>query len=559
MNDSSAEDLATSARELISALAKGKKTLRMYPENNPIYERTVDEVAQRVEACLSADDLTLQIRQFEILLGDTPVYENPEKEDNFALFFFKDGIRELTFRQGLTYREIVDFLKIISMDFEREAIEDDIVTLLWEREFDFIRYKADDEFILVDEDYEQAALEGLQVRGLPEENVQKAYQEALVEEMMAVEEDRSLPTSTFVLSDRELDEISSRLDREDQEIERKIVQILTELLYESDSPESFDEVVGFFEQTVHYFISRADFSIAQKALRHLRDLQTSDAFSEERRKQLRRIAQNIAGSRTINEIGTLIDTEKLIDTKSFTSFMTELDRRAIGGFLALLGDLKTIHGRRLLIEGLVALGRKDVDAVAQGLRDNRWFVVRNTILILGRIGDKRAVDFLRNALGHGDERVRKEVVRALGSFPGPNILPHLREALGDESPAVRSMAARAFGTVGNSPVAKKIILEEIKKKDFARKDLAEKKSFFEALSSWHDEDVLAFLKQSISRKSLLRRSSQDDTRVAAAFALALMGRDADVAELINGSDNPAVRQAVREARQRIAERQTERT
>ena len=49
------------------------------------------------------------------------------------MFFFRDGIRELQFRDGLTQQELEEFLKIITLDFEREAVDDDIVTLLWEK------------------------------------------------------------------------------------------------------------------------------------------------------------------------------------------------------------------------------------------------------------------------------------------------------------------------------------------------------------------------------------------------------------------------------------------
>ena len=50
-------------------------------------------------------------------------------------------------------------MKIIALDFDREAVDDDIVTLLWEKDFQNIQYIVDEAFLVdVDEeDYETKA------------------------------------------------------------------------------------------------------------------------------------------------------------------------------------------------------------------------------------------------------------------------------------------------------------------------------------------------------------------------------------------------------------------
>ena len=145
-------DELKAVKDVVQALLKSKKMLRMYPQNNPIYIKTLEDNYSRFrDFFMYNNQLVLKIRQNDIYYDSEQVYSNPEKEDNLALFFFKDGLREITFKKGLTQDEMEDFLGIISMDFDREGVDDDIVTLFWERDFQNIQYVVDEAF-LADED-----------------------------------------------------------------------------------------------------------------------------------------------------------------------------------------------------------------------------------------------------------------------------------------------------------------------------------------------------------------------------------------------------------------------
>src|SRR3990172_6055630 len=107
------------AKEVIQAILKSKKILRMYPENNPIYVKTLEDTYNKFkEFFYYNEELQLKIKQNEIYCGSEPVYSSSEKEDNLALFFFKDGLREITFRKGLTNDETEAFLTVIAAILE---------------------------------------------------------------------------------------------------------------------------------------------------------------------------------------------------------------------------------------------------------------------------------------------------------------------------------------------------------------------------------------------------------------------------------------------------------
>ncbi len=187
-----------------------------------------------------------------------------------------------------------------------------------------------------------------------------------------------------------------------------------------------------------------------------------------------------------------------------------------------MGELQSIKGRRLLINILTVLGRLDIKTIAEGLHDNRWYVVRNTISILGKIADATAIKYLTNIMSHPDQRVRKETIKIMGGIGGSHILPHLRNALNDTDPFVRTTAARMLGNT-KSEAAKKILLIELSKKAFLSKDFIEKKEFYEALTRWQDKEVKDFLLATLEKKKFWNKTRNEETRACAAYAIGMIG------------------------------------
>ena len=175
-----------------------------------------------------------------------------------------------------------------------------------------------------------------------------------------------------------------------------------------------------------------------------------------------------------------------------------------------------------MIDALTVVGKKDIHVLSRGLNDQRWYVVRNIIYILRKIGDKRAIEYLLKTIRHGDVRVRKEVIKALGELGGREVVQTLRECLDDADVQVRTAAAKAFASIG-SEASKKIILDKIAGKEFREKDFEEKREFFEVLSHWKDTDVYDFLVKMLKTRSFFNRTKLLESKAAAAFCLGLIG------------------------------------
>ena len=141
------------AKEVVDGILKAKKLLNLYPSNNPMYVKTSEEVFDKFKNLFNfTNELSLKIHQNEIIFNNEQIYHSPSKDENLAFFFFKDGIREVTFVDGLNKEEFEEFIGIVNTDFERVAFDDDIVTLLWERDFEHIKYLVDEEVLYGEED-----------------------------------------------------------------------------------------------------------------------------------------------------------------------------------------------------------------------------------------------------------------------------------------------------------------------------------------------------------------------------------------------------------------------
>ena len=505
------------ARDVLQAVLKSKKILRMYPSNNPIYVKTLEDSFDKFrEFFYYNDELQLKIKQNEIFCGTDQVYSSTEKEDNLALFFFKDGLREITFKKALTMEELEAFLKVIVLDFDTEVIDDDIVTLFWEKDFQNIQYVVDESVLADEEDYEASAVKESKEEANEPDNLLKAYEDAFKETDVAQE-------ATIVpLSDKDLQSLLEEFEKDSQEKIGKLVDILFEMMYLSETRQEFEDVFSFLMNSVDYAVVHGDIYIVTDILSRLKVLLENKNISEEIKSLIRKVML-FAGSETVvNHLGELLDSGQDIDEKVFADFVRYLDKNAIVPFMKMLGELKSIHARKIVIDALTHLGPKDITLLSSGLNDSRWYVVRNIIYILRKIADKRAVDFLLKTVKHGDIRVKKEVIRALGELGGAGVIVALRDSLDDPDVQVRIAALKALGNI-RSEAPKRIILDKIAEKIFRDKEFEEKKEYFEVLSKWKDKEVYDFAVNTVKKKTFFGSSKNDENRACAAYCLGLIG------------------------------------
>ncbi len=522
------EEEVRPVKELLQAILKTKRAFEMYPANNPILQKFREELVRRFNSVLETEEkLPLAIRQYEIYYKGTLVYHSAEKEDNLSLFFYKDGLRELTFSEGLTEDEILDFIDIIRDRPEAsvESYDDDIVTLLWEKDFVHLSYYVVEEFgegAALEKD-EEARL--LSMPGASEGDLEEAYSDAMEEDTEGI----FSPLETismgfkgvFSLGEEEVKSLKEDMDGlTDEYFLRAAIDVLYESLYIDKGTKGFDFLMDNLDSAMNYLLENGDFGTAALILKRLKELGgKKDEFSVQ---EQTRIARSVAAAGSIDMIKKIANfiagADHNVKTDEFRLFLSQLEKNAIIPLFSLASEIQDINSRKVVLDALVTLGRDSLDVLASAVKDKRWQVARNAVAILGRIGDKSAVDILRQAISHPEPNVRREVIRSLGIIGGPKAGDALLLALNDPDQQIRTAALRFLPRAQSFTVLDSL-MEFMNRPEFPSKPFAERRAVFEVFCEIGQERVLDYMAKLLKKKGFFYSAKRDELRACAAYGL----------------------------------------
>jgi HEAT repeat protein len=123
-----------------------------------------------------------------------------------------------------------------------------------------------------------------------------------------------------------------------------------------------------------------------------------------------------------------------------------------------------VGARRAYRDTMVALDHVGVSLLEEMVGDDRWFVVRNMVGILGDIRSPDAIEHFRRTIEHGDARVRRETILALSKLGDDEAVPLLARGLDDPEATLRAAAAHGLGLIkaamAAGPLLKRLATEE---------------------------------------------------------------------------------------------------
>ena len=277
-----------------------------------------------------------------------------------------------------------------------------------------------------------------------------------------------------------------------------------------------------------------------------------ERFDEKERNLLRQTRSALGNEARLKEVGQSLDQGIPYSPEALEAYLVSLDETAILPLCDLLG-LKEMKNRRVIVNALIVLGRKHMEALVRGLSDSRWYIVRNIIYILGRLDDGRAAGVLKRFVSNSESRVRMEAVRSLGLMGAP-AAEGLGLYLDDADPQIRLAAVRYLGAT-RAPEAVRRITERIRSKGF--KDLPNEatRAHLDAYAEAAGPDALPLLEELATRGGWFDRSRIEEIQTAATAALGLIDtpKSREILGRLGENKNPSVRSAAREALEKRAE------
>jgi hypothetical protein len=331
-------------------------------------------------------------------------------------------------------------------------------------------------------------------------------------------------------------------------LQDEVLEIVAAILAAEEEPGGFHDSAAAFQRFVELAIEEGNLSRANQLLARLRSVAARKADARAEFKEIAEtVIREIGRPSFLGQIAPVLNAHPDIDPAVLRNFLVQLGPSAAPSVCDLLGQLNHMKYRRALCEALATSCKDDVDVLIARLGDPRWYVIRNVVYVLGRIAHQGVERALDRALHHEDVRVRKEAVRALGNIESPTSRAFLVSAFKDPDAGVRTQAATTLAQRRDDRAAQSI-QAAIQAPEFARRDAAERRAFFEALGRAGSDALVPALEATLTRGGLFR-SGNDEERFHAALALVWLGTPAGLAVLNREaqSKRDAVRQAVESA------------
>jgi len=188
---------------------------------------------------------------------------------------------------------------------------------------------------------------------------------------------------------------------------------------------------------------------------------------------------------------------------------------------------ESLHARKAIAIALTRSGVAALPALIPMLKDERWYVVRNMVTILGEIGSVEAVSALQMVVRHPEPKVRKEIIKSLLKINSQGAEHTLISLIDDEDVDVVWQAIYSLGTI-RSKAAVRPLLDIITASDAFLKELALKKNALAALGRIGDRQATAALMDLIASRGWLAPGRWQELKIATAAALGQLGDESAI-------------------------------
>jgi HEAT repeat protein len=163
------------------------------------------------------------------------------------------------------------------------------------------------------------------------------------------------------------------------------------------------------------------------------------------------------------------------------------------------------------------------------LPDEKWYVIRNSIFVLGSLEDQDAVPALRSRISDTDIQVRREIIASLEKIGGEDAVDCLTLMADDAVPEIRGAAIIAISIIGGPEHAPLMI-------DIAKRCPAESAKAMVALGKLGGPEARAYLCRTLDDPKALAdlsggHVSRADLRVALIKARGAIGAGGSIAQI----------------------------
>ena len=496
---------------LLVELTKAQRSSFMYPPGHPTRKKVLENTYHAFRSFLDAEsEFCLTVGKKSLKYNDIPIGGDAEIQKKLFQELTLKNISELTFKYDLVISEMeifVDLLNMNSRDFRNEG---GAQTLFVTNNLKNISVKEAAYDSLV-KDKEEG--EG----DLPEEG-EESSPPAPEEEEEVQEETPDKYEEEKEELDREIELYLTSLSQErDLKKYRKIllnlVKLSEKLAAEARTEELLTVLIGITKEVLP----------KKKRPRELQVL------------SIKAIKRSVTTDVTNATLDAYCDKDEA-NKGEYGALIKIIGEDAIEPTLQKLIISNSAFERRNLIQIMVGFGEHARGLVESYLYDERWYVVRNMVTILGQIGNERSLGPLMRIINHDEVRIQREVIHALTKIGGKQVIVFLLKLLEDAETQLAIIIINALGVLGDT-MATAPLVDIARKRDILYRNYELRKEAINNLGRLKSTEAINALGKILLKAEFLGGLRNEDLRISAAKALGRIGGEEAVAYLISAAKN----------------------
>jgi hypothetical protein len=540
------------AGEVATGLERTLKSFRQFGLRHRASQKFVEETTTRVGAFVASleeppRELPMSIVGSDILYDGDSIYSDPELRTSYPFLLFRDGIQRVVFEEGLEATEIGTICQLLrdqSLQGTNVAMEDDLVTLLWDADLKHVRYVVTEGFKHDDSDAEREA-QRKRLIALIEADASAVAAPAdvaarFVRPVRPADQARSQADldvasawekgSAIVNDERARLALAGDVDSDDILLRKFLEIVFVEILTHKEAKVHGDLVALVRDFAVE--AARRD-RLAEaigvlKALGELARLAGADG---------RKVAQEILGQIATPELlAELMHQLQIADEagiEPLLTFLALMPSRESGRIVPLLPTVTEAARRRAVCQLLADRLGDDLAAVGEQIAAADEALALDLVYLLRSSRSPRARVELLLAIDHASPVVRTAAIEAIrqGASPSdPTLLGASLLMLDDPDPELRRLALYAIPRHYDTEAARRL-RTVISRDAFDEWSYGDKRRAFLAYASAAGRRAARELVEVLGTHAMFSGEALDDRRCCAAFALAALSDEAHVGTL----------------------------
>lgn len=532
-----------SVTQLLRSLDRASKNVRTFGHQNSVAKKFFDqfysELLNHVERY---NALTFIVQREGLFFKDTSVYNSQagESSENFAFKLYSDGIRELTFHQGIEQDDVLFFFDALWDTSGTSGNEDDdIVTRLWSRNLPTLSIVTADEVMKLSEVDDVLTPQG---KANEEGSLREILDEANAKNAKEGKGDqpRKSRLSTSVMGYEVTQEEMAALARDIAEESSRdsilyLLDILTAVLSSERSPELLNKLFEIYEGILRSLFQGGHWNIVEHVLGLLSEAEAvRPDLTETHKQKLQGMFDQLGSHDLITLMQQYFNTTEKPRTEGLENVLLMMKPSALPALCTLLGDLEHPAHQGLIANALVELAKDAPDIVVKHLTDRRPTFVRNLLGIITRWNNPKLAESVEKILRYPDPLIRREVIRTLAGLKPSGSAAKLIPLLNDADEGVRLATLKPLLT-GHYTATFSLWEPIVNAENFNDREPAEKRNIFHAIRVTAGDDAVPYWTTLLTEWGWTNRKKREDLALLAVDALGKLGTAAALAALETGS------------------------